>query len=141
MPTKEKKMNRAETSIRDYLKRPYARVLVPEEDRTYRGEIIEFTGCISTGDTPTEALESLEEIAESWIASALANGQSVPDPLEADGYSGKLLLRMSKTLHRKAARMAARDGVSLNHFIATSLALYVGERAGSAMKSSVEIAT
>jgi len=126
------KMQKHQGDIADYMKRPYARVLVPEEDGTYRGEILEFPGCISTGDTPAEALDSLEEIAESWIASALANGQSVPPPSECDEYSGKLLLRMPKSLHRKAARMAEREGVSLNHFITSSLAYCVGEKVGVA---------
>lgn len=92
---------------------------------------LEFPGCLATGDTPAEALDNLEEVAESWIESALANGQRIPDPAEAEEYSGKLLLRMPKTLHRKAARIAEREGVSLNHLIAVSLAQYVGERAGT----------
>lgn len=133
-------MNKHEISCADYMKRPYARVLVPEDDGTYRGEILEFPGCISTGDTPAEALESLEEIAESWIASALANGQSVPAPFsECEEYSGKILLRMPKSLHRKAAHMAGREGVSLNQFITTSLAHYVGEKAGMATMHDVHV--
>jgi antitoxin HicB len=132
-------MQQYEGDIADYMKRPYARVLVPEEDGTYRGEILEFPGCISTGDTAAEALDSLEEIAESWIASALANGQSVPPPSECDEYSGKLLLRMPKSLHRKAARMAGKEGVSLNHFITTSLAHHVGEKAAMEAMSYVRV--
>jgi HicB family len=34
---------------------------------------------------------------------------------------------MPKSLHRRAARMAQRDGVSLNQLIVTGLAQYLGE--------------
>lgn len=37
-----------------------------------RGEILEFPGCISTGDTPTEALSALEAVAQSWLEVALS---------------------------------------------------------------------
>jgi len=65
-----------------YLKRPYARMVFPETDNTWRGEILEFPGCISTGDTPEEALATLEDVAESWLESALARGQHIPEPGE-----------------------------------------------------------
>ena len=37
-------------------------------------------------------------------------------------YSGRLLLRMPRTLHEELARAADRDGVSLNQFITGVLA-------------------
>ena len=105
---------------------PYARIVLPEPDGTFRGEILEFPGCIVTGDTPVEALTSLEDVAATWIESALAQGQQIPKPLEVEGFSGKLVLRLPKSLHKKAARLAERDGVSLNQFIAYALAEHVG---------------
>jgi len=110
----------------DYLKMPYGRVVVPEADGTFRGEIIEFPGCIATGDTAAEALANLEDVAASWLEATLAKGQRVPEPIENEGFSGKLVVRMAKTLHRKAAHVAAREGVSLNQFIVSSVAEQVG---------------
>lgn len=40
-----------------------------------------------------------------------------------------MVLRLPKSLHKKAARLAERDGVSLNQFIVAGLAEHVGERA------------
>ena len=37
-------------------------------------------------------------------------------------YSGKLMLRLSRSLHRRAAEIAHAEGVSLNRFIVTILA-------------------
>jgi predicted RNase H-like HicB family nuclease len=110
----------------EYLKMPYGRVVVPEEDGTFRGEIIEFPGCIAVGDTAAEALANLEDVAESWLEATLARGQHVPEPIENQGFSGKLVVRLPKTLHKKATYAAAREGVSLNQFIANSVAEQVG---------------
>jgi antitoxin HicB len=46
---------------------------------------------------------------------------------EAAKYSGKLSLRMSRSLHRDLSEMAKREGVSLNQLATTILARGVGE--------------
>jgi antitoxin HicB len=112
----------------EYLKRPYSRVVIPENDGTYRSEILEFPGCIASGDTAAQALASLEDVAESWLESILARGQSVPEPFEENEFSGKLVLRLAKSIHQKAAKAARRDGVSLNTLIANCVAEHVGVR-------------
>jgi predicted RNase H-like HicB family nuclease len=109
----------------DYLKRPYARQVVPEEDGSFRGEILEFPGCIAVGDTAADALNALEEVAESWLESTLARGLSVPEPIEVNAFSGKLVVRLGRGLHKKAARAAVR-GASLNQLIVTAVAIHVG---------------
>jgi antitoxin HicB len=42
-------------------------------------------------------------------------------------YSGKVNLRMPKSLHRDLARRAEEEGVSLNQFMVVTLARAVGE--------------
>jgi antitoxin HicB len=110
----------------EYLQRPYGRVVIPEGDGTFRAEIIEFPGCIAIGDTSAEALANLEDVAASWLEVVIAKGQRVPEPIENVGFSGKLVVRLPKSLHKKAANMAAREGVSLNQFIVSSIAEQVG---------------
>ena len=78
--TTERQMSAAAPG--EYLKRPYGRVVVPEPDGTFRAEIMEFPGCIATGDTAAEALASLENVAESWLEATIARGQHVPEPIE-----------------------------------------------------------
>ena len=113
----------------EYLRQPYARIILPEADGTYRGEILEFPGCISTGDTASEALSRLEEVAKSWLLAALDAGQNIPRPIEnSNDYSGRLVLRLPKSLHKKAAWVAEREGVSLNQLIVSSLAESIGEK-------------
>jgi hypothetical protein len=71
----------------------------------------------------------VEEVAVDWIAATLAQGQDIPEPIDTAGYSGKLVLRMPKSLHQRATLFAERDGVSLNQFILTCVAERVGSRA------------
>ena len=110
---------------KDILKKPYARMVFPESDGTYRAQVKEFPGCIASGDTAAEALATVEEVAESWLESAIANGQPIPDPIDDAEHSGKLVLRLPKSLHTRAAYAAKFEGVSLNHFIATAVAMSV----------------
>jgi antitoxin HicB len=117
-----------DTAIADYLKQPYARVILPETDGTFRGEMVEFPGCIATGETPAAAFENLEDAAKGWLMGALEKGQPIPRPVEMNNnFSGKLVLRLPKSLHQKATWVAEREGVSLNQFIVASLAIAVGE--------------
>ena len=110
-----------------YLKEPYSRVLIPDEESgTYTAVIIEFPGCIAQGDTPQEAYEHLEDAAKDWIAAALDLKQEIPSPSQSVSHGGKVLLRLPKSLHRQLALIAEREGVSLNQFIVSALAEKVG---------------
>jgi len=113
-------------TAKDYLKMPYGRVVVPENEGGFYGEILEFPGCYSSGDTPAEAYQNLEEAAELWLEAELEDGHTIPHPFSEEEYSGKFPLRMPKDLHRQAAIMARRKGGSLNQYIVTAVAARVG---------------
>lgn len=123
----------------EILKRPYTRLIVPDDDGSYRAEILEFPGCIATAETEEEAVRALREVAMSWLASMDASGRAIPDPAHRNDYSGKLVLRLPKSLHRKAAVAAERDGSSLNTFIVTSIAEQMGTRAAGRRSSSAQV--
>ena len=110
----------------EYLKKPYGRLLVPEDEGGYRAEIVEFPGCFAEGETAAEAAANLEDAAHSWLEATIAKGQTVPAPMEELDYSGKLVVRLPKSLHRHAAYAANREGVSLNQFIVSSIAEQTG---------------
>jgi predicted RNase H-like HicB family nuclease len=106
-----------------YLAEPYTRILVPNaESGGYNAEILEFPGCVSQGETVQEAYDNLEDAAYAWLEAALELGQSIPPPAENQGYSGKIALRLPRSLHRQAAMMADRDGVSLNQYLVVAIA-------------------
>src|SRR5215216_3519404 len=81
----------------------------------------ELPGCEAHGDSVAEAVQGIEDAIEEWIEDALAKGREVPDPKTAASYSGRLMLRMPRSLHAELAGAAEREEVSLNQFIASSL--------------------
>src|SRR5688572_2283555 len=113
-------------NIKEILKKPYSRVLIPDEDGTFTTEILEFSGCISQGDTANEAIENLEKTAASWIEAALSQGIEIPEPFISLGYAGKVALRLPRSMHKQATRLAERDGVSLNQFLLSAIAARIG---------------
>lgn len=56
------------------------------------------------------------------ITDLTADGKPVPAPLADRDYSGGLLLRMPKPLHRELANRAAEENVSLNSLAVRLLA-------------------
>jgi predicted RNase H-like HicB family nuclease len=122
MTTPEK----ARPSARDILKRPYARILIPEEDGGYSAEMLEFPGCYAEGETPAEAVTELEKAAESWVDVMLEHNRAIPEPLANYDYSGKINLRLPRSIHKQAACFAQKDDVSLNQFFVSAIAASVG---------------
>jgi len=118
--------NNSKPTAQEILKKPYARILVPEEDGTYSAEILEFPGCYAEGDTAAEAIDDLEKAAASWIEATLGQNKEIPEPLANYEYSGKINLRLPKSIHKQAARFAQKEDVSLNQFFASAIASRIG---------------
>ena len=93
-----------------------------DPDGYWVAEHPELPGCVADGETAAGALASLEVARELWIESRRATGLPVPQPGEEQQYSGRLLLRIAKSLHRELAQEAEAEGVSLNSWIARILA-------------------
>jgi predicted RNase H-like HicB family nuclease len=110
----------------DYLSRPYARRLTPDESGGYVATIQEFPGLVAEGDSAQEALESLERAAASWIEASLETGRDIPEPIDFGGHSGKVALRIPRGLHKRAAEMALSEGSSLNQWLTGAIAHYLG---------------
>ncbi|MDR7434120.1 MAG: toxin-antitoxin system HicB family antitoxin [Armatimonadota bacterium] len=116
-----------------YLKLKYPVTLYPEEEGGFTVEILDLPGCISQGETVEEALEMIEDARRKWIETAYKHGDEIPLPASERRYSGRVLVRMPRSLHRKLALAAEREGVSLNQYIVTllseknALALLKGE--------------
>jgi predicted RNase H-like HicB family nuclease len=113
-------------SAQAYLRLPYARILIPEEDGGFSAEMLEFPGCFAEGETADEAIHNLDEVAESWIEAAQEQGLEIPQPTANQPYAGRIALRLPRDLHRLAVRKAQRDGTSLNQYLVTAIAAWIG---------------
>jgi len=111
--------------VQEVLAKPYTRALVPDENGGFSAEVAEFPGCFSEGETPAEAYENLEKAAANWVTAAIEQGLEIPPPRATASHSGKVALRMPKSLHAQAARAAERDGVSLNQWIVSAISKQV----------------
>jgi predicted RNase H-like HicB family nuclease len=112
----------------EYLRKPYARRLTPNEHGGYIGTIQEFPGLVAEGETAESSIAALEDAARAWIEAALVSGHKIPEPVALAGYSGKVALRMPRGLHKRAAEMASSEGCSLNQLLVTAVSYYVGGR-------------
>ena len=76
---------------------------------------------MTDGATPEEALENIEDAKRLWIETLIEDGFDIPEPAQSREYSGKLLLRMPKSLHERLAINASREGTSLNQYVVSRL--------------------
>ncbi len=120
-----------EREIRRLIALPYTRVLVPADEGGYTAEVLEFAGCVSEGDTGDEALANIEGAMHDWLEEEIAAGHSIPEPLGEREFSGKLVLRLPESLHRRAALRASREGVSLNQMLVVAVAAFLACESGT----------
>lgn len=105
-------------SLEYYLNLKYSVTLYPDaEQGGYVAEIKDLPGCFTQGETLEETMTNINEARELWIETAYEAGDNIPLPSTDDNYSGKLMLRMPKSLHRRLSETAEREGVSLNQYI------------------------
>lgn len=118
-------------TVERYLALPYHVTLVRDgdgEDGPWVAQVEELAGCTSRAETAEQAASGIQQAMSDWITEALREGREVPEPKPVDEHSGRLLLRMPRTLHAELTRLAEREGISLNQFITDALASAVGWR-------------
>ena len=109
-----------------YLQLPYARIVIPVEPSGFHAEILEFPGCFAQGERVEEAYENLERAAESWIEVCLSQGKNIPEPSSSLSFSGRIALRLPRSIHKKSAQLAERDETSLNTYLVSAISARVG---------------
>jgi antitoxin HicB len=131
----------AEDSVEHYANLPYHLTIVhdtEEKSRPWTASVEELPGCTTHGRTSDEVLASVRSAMMHWIEVALQEGREIPEPKSANSHSGRLLLRMPRTLHAELTRVAEREGVSLNQFITDALASAVAWRGGKDNRQGTE---
>ena len=105
-----------------YLGLQYPVVVHADPDGGFVAEIEDLPGCLTQAETLDELFVAVEQARHAWLRAAYETGQDIPVPRDLDEYKGRILLRIPRSLHRDLARLARREGVSLNQYIATLLA-------------------
>ncbi|MDR1089378.1 MAG: type II toxin-antitoxin system HicB family antitoxin [Coriobacteriales bacterium] len=98
---------------------------VDEDFIGFRAFLIDIPAIESIGKSPEEALAGLDAAREEWLAFAKAKKITIPEPDTVFGkmvdYSGRLTLRIPRSLHQQAAERAELEGVSLNAYLNTAI--------------------
>lgn len=105
-----------EQLIREYIAKPYNRILVREEDGRYSAQVLEWPGCYGEGETVEQANQSLDEAMAAWVEVMLEDAEPIPEPLARE-YSGRILLRVPRDTHRRVTLRANSEGVSVNQLL------------------------
>jgi antitoxin HicB len=111
-----------------YAKLPYTIILEQWDDGQgpyWVARVAELPHCIIHGDTKEEAIGQIEDVKVEWIKSNLARGLPIPEPTPRE-FSGQIRLRITPSLHKLLSLRAATEGMSLNYYMATSLAQIAG---------------
>jgi len=99
----------------------------------YEARVKELPDLAEYGDSFKEvydlAIDAIEATAEIFAE----KGRAMPKPHEDQyDFSGRVTLRIPKSLHRSLANSAEDEGVSLNHYLVSILAHFNGFRMGAA---------
>lgn len=109
------------------------RKVVVDGDEVWRATVRELPDLAEFAESREEAIELALDAIESLKASAAEEGRPFPEPVEdEEDYSGRVTLRLPKSLHREIALRAKDEDVSLNSYIVTNLAIALSERAAAA---------
>lgn len=118
-------MKNTQNNIDDYKQLPWTRIFKKNKDGSFFAEIKELKGCITEGETIEDANQMLDDALEAWLEIAIEKNIPIPEPSEAlniNKYSGKILIRVPKSLHRDLILKSALENVSLNAFVSSLLA-------------------
>lgn len=100
-----------------YMSLPYRIELVPDPNEGgYAVRYPDLPGCLTVGDSITDALENAEDAKRVWLEAALEDDIDIPEPTSLDDYSGQFKLRIPKSLHRSLAQHAKEEGTSMNQY-------------------------
>lgn len=95
------------------------RQLSQEDGGGWLAEFPDLPGCFADGETPEEAVKEAQDALKSYIETAKANGDKLPDAYSR--YSGRWVQRVPKSLHQSLVERAKLEGVSLNTLVCVML--------------------
>lgn len=96
-------------------------------EELFEARVRELPDVVDFGETWEEAYGLALDTIETTATIMAEQGRRMPAPATVEeDYSGRVTLRLPKSLHRCLAEQAELEGVSLNHFMVTALAHHCG---------------
>ena len=98
------------------------RVTWSDDDNEYVGLCAEFPSLSWLAPSPEGALKGIRKVITRVATDMGKNGETLPQPLSSQNYTGKFIVRVPPEVHRKLTIQAAEAGVSLNRLASVKLA-------------------
>jgi predicted RNase H-like HicB family nuclease len=96
-------------------------IIWSDEDGEYVATCPAFPGLSALGETEEEALAEAKVALGLFIKTAEERAIPLPEPEAIQKYSGQFRVRLPKSLHSQAVRLAALDDVSLNQYVVCAI--------------------
>jgi predicted RNase H-like HicB family nuclease len=102
-------------------------------DVFYVGRVAEFPNLCAYENSYDEALAVVRGAINSIKMLADEAGENMPEQLSIaeNEFSGRVTLRLPKSLHAQVDRLAVNDGVSLNQYLVAAIASHAGQVSGT----------
>jgi len=97
-------------------------IFYSDEDEGYIAIVPDLPGCSAFGETEEDALREVRNAVKSYLCALKAERRPIPAPSSIPSASGKITLRMPKSLHARLALESKTEGVSLNQYMLYKLA-------------------
>lgn len=100
-----------------------------EDDGGFIAIARDLPGCSAFGKTQGRAVASVGDAIKAWLQAANEAGNPIPEPTRHSDDSlpsGRLLLRIPRTLHASLIESAKKEGVSLNQHLVFLLSINAG---------------
>ena len=96
--------SRTKADLSHYLGLRYPVELTAEAEGGFFVRIPDLPGCMSQGETVTEALANIDEARRLWLEVAHESGDEIPRPGESSEFSGKFVLREARVSRHRVAQ-------------------------------------
>lgn len=96
-----------------------------------------FPNIIGVGDTPEEALTEAKIFLAEYLEYCEIEGIEVPVPEDNEWkseFSGKITVRLPKSLHRDLYQYSLDDGMSINAILNDAIRVYLNQKSISEVK-------
>ena len=106
-----------ESVVNTYMQKKYKFELIADADEG--GYVISYPdlpGCLSSGETAEAAIANGEDARREWLYAMAEDGKKIPEPFDAEEFSGQFRLRMPRSLHKHLAERSKAEGVSMNQY-------------------------
>jgi predicted HicB family RNase H-like nuclease len=102
-----------------------------EGETLFEARVKELPDLIEYAESHADAYELAVDAIETTAEVMAERGRAMPAPSEpADEYSGRVTLRIARSLHRALAQASEEEGVSLNQHMVNVLTYFSGFAAG-----------